>query len=277
MTQSIIRYIITLALGYLVGKGIITQSQSDSMLPSLAGDFAIIATGLVAVAWSFLEKATKGALDIYFPAKAATNPGQTTPLKLIPMALALGLGGASVLLMGCGATSVPISPVGTPAATTTSTASTAIEAALPLVRTGAAVATGAVLDFAVSQPSTRTKLANEMYASASAIYSMTGTGTFPTVAQFQANILAYGGSQADANYAQYSAAVAALYASYYPTLIAHPNIKTATDLLNAIAGGIEDATQSYVTTQPVVSLETPQNSSMALRVAQLMERASNRE
>jgi hypothetical protein len=116
---------------------------------------------------------------------------------------------------------------------------------LPLVRTGAAVATGAVLDFAVKQTGTRERLANEMYAAASAVYSLSG-GTFPTPAQFQANILVFGGTQTDANYAQFSSAIGALYAAYYPKLVTGDS-KTATDLLNAIAGGIEDATASYVT------------------------------
>ena len=131
-------------------------------------------------------------------------------------------------------------------ATSGTTASAVIEAALPLVRTGAAVVTGAVLDFAVQQSSTRTRLANEMYAAANAVYSMTG-GTFPSPAQFQTSILAFGGSQTDASYAQFSTAIAGLYASYYPKLITG-DAKTASDLLNAIAGGIEDATQNYVTT-----------------------------
>ncbi len=134
--------------------------------------------------------------------------------------------------------------------TTTSTASAVIEAALPLIRTGAAVATGAVLDFAVKQSSSRTRLANEMYSAASAVYSLTG-GAFPSPTQFQSTILAFGGSQTDAGYAQFSTAIAGLYASYYPKLAAG-DTKTASDLLNAIAGGIEDATQSYVTT-PVVA------------------------
>src|SRR5882757_5960732 len=84
-----------------------------------------------------------------------------------------------------------------------STASAVIEAALPIIRTGAAVATGAVLDFTVKQSSTRTRLANEMYAAANAVYSLSG-GTFPTPAQFQSSILVFGGSQADANYAQFA-------------------------------------------------------------------------
>jgi hypothetical protein len=122
-----------------------------------------------------------------------------------------------------------------------------------LIRTGAAVATGAVLDFAVKQSATRTRLANEMYAAANAVYSISG-GTFPTPTQFSATILAFGGTQADANYAQFSTAIAALYAAYYPKL-ATGDAKTATDLLGAIAGGIEDATQAYVTTPAVIGTQ----------------------
>ena len=134
----------------------------------------------------------------------------------------------------------------TPAAATgTGAASALIEAALPVIRTGASVATGAVLDFAVEQSGTRTRLANEMYSAASAVYSLSG-GTFPTTAQFQASVLAFGGSQTDASYAEFASAISSLYAAYYPKL-ATGDAKTATDLLNAIAGGIEDATQSYVT------------------------------
>ena len=152
-------------------------------------------------------------------------------------------------LTACGTTgSSASSTTGTAAATSSAgaTASAMIEAALPLIRTGASVATGAVLDFAVKQSSTRTRLANEMYAAANAVYSLSG-GVFPAPAQFESGILAFGGSQTDANYAQFSTAIAGLYAAYYPKLITG-DTKTATDLLNAIAGGIEDATASYVTT-----------------------------
>lgn len=144
-------------------------------------------------------------------------------------------------LTGCG-TSGTNGSATEPVAATSAT----IEAALPLIRTGAAVATGAVLDFAVKQSSTRTRLANEMYSAANAVYSLSG-GAFPTPAQFQASIVAFGGSQTDASYAQFSTAIAGLYSSYYPKLVTG-DTKTATDLLNALAGGIEDATQSYVTT-----------------------------
>jgi len=155
----------------------------------------------------------------------------------------------SCLILGltaCGTTG------GTSSTGAVATASATIEAALPLVRTGAAVATGAVLDFAVKQSATRTRLANEMYAAANAVYALSG-GTFPSPAQFESNIVTFGGSQADANYAQFSTAIAGLYAAYYPKLVTG-DTKTATDLLNAIAGGIEDATASYVTTPTPVSL-----------------------
>ena len=147
-------------------------------------------------------------------------------------------------LAACATTSSPDTP------SAAATGSGSLEASLPLVRTGAAVATGAVLDFAVKQAGTRTRLANEMYSAASAVYALSG-GTFPTPAQLQASILVFGGTQADANYAQFSSAIGALYAAYYPRL-ATGDTKSATDLLNALAGGIEDATASYATT-PVVA------------------------
>jgi hypothetical protein len=158
------------------------------------------------------------------------------------------LAAAMLGLAGCATTGTTTG--GT--STSISTGSAVIEAALPLIRTGAAVATGAVLDFAVQQSSTRTRLANEMYAAASAVYSLSG-GTFPTAAQFQSTVLAFGGSQADAGFAQFASAVSSLYAAYYPKL-ATGDAKTAGDLLNAIAGGIEDATQAYVTTPTTTSV-----------------------
>jgi hypothetical protein len=149
-------------------------------------------------------------------------------------------------LAGCGTTGSTATPTPADPSATPSETSQVVEAALPLVRTGAAVATGAVLDFAVTQSTTRTRLANEMYAAANAVYSLSG-GTFPSPAQFQSSIVAFGGSQTDASYAQFSTAIAGLYASYYPKLMTG-DTKTASDLLNAVAGGIEDATQTYVTT-----------------------------
>ena len=77
-------------------------------------------------------------------------------------------------LTACGTTGPSASSTGSAATTSSAggTASAVIEAALPLIRTGASVATGAVLDFAVKQSGTRTRLANEMYAAANAVYSL---------------------------------------------------------------------------------------------------------
>jgi len=174
----------------------------------------------------------------------------TTKMKCVVQA---GLTGLVLGLTACGTTGSSASSTTGNAATAPvgTTVSASIEAALPLIRTGAAVATGAVLDFAVKQSGTRTRLANEMYAAANAVYSLAG-GTFPAPGQFESSIRAFGGTQADANYAQFSTAIAGLYAAYYPKL-ATGDAKTAGDLLNAIAGGIEDATQAYVTTPASVA------------------------
>ena len=173
--------------------------------------------------------------------------------KKIQYLIQAGLTCVALSLTACGTTGTNASTTstGTAPAQGPAPATSKIEAALPLIRTGAAVATGAVLDFAVKQSSTRTRLANEMYAAANAVYALSG-GTFPSPAQFASNIVAFGGSQTDASYAQFSTAIAALYAAYYPKLVTG-DTKTATDLLNAIAGGIEDATQAYVTTPVATS------------------------
>lgn len=162
--------------------------------------------------------------------------------------LATGLICAAVLgLAGCASSGSGTStPSGGGSSTAPSSADVTIEAALPLIHTGAAVATGAVLDFAVKQDSTRTRLANEMYSAANAIYSLSG-GTLPTPEQFSLTILAFGGSQQDASYVQFISSISGLYSTYYAKATnGSASAKTATDVLNAIAGGIEDATQSYV-------------------------------
>ena len=171
--------------------------------------------------------------------------------KKIDYLFMAGLTCLILTLTGCGTTgssTTTTGGTGNAPAQGSAPATAVIEAALPLIRTGAAVATGAVLDFGVQQSSTRTRLANEMYAAANAVYSLSG-GMFPAPAQFESSILAFGGSQTDASYAQFSTAIGSLYAAYYPKLVMG-DTKTATDLLNAIAGGIEDATAAYVTTPP---------------------------
>jgi hypothetical protein len=241
--QVWLTWIFTKAVG-ICGAGLAAVGISTSHnTPALLAGVTMTAMQMALSWWN-----TRRALKAMPPAPKTVS---TWPLRA---ALAgLGLAGLTLGLAACGTTSATTATgtSGAPAATsssananTTSTASALIEASLPLIRTGASVATGAVLDFAVKQSSTRTQLANEMYAAASAVYSLSG-GTFPSTAQFQSSILAFGGSQADASYADFATAISSLYAAYYPKL-ATGDAKTASDLLNAIAGGIEDATQSYV-------------------------------
>jgi len=233
--QVWLTWIFTKALGIcgagLAAIGITTSHDTAALMAGVA-----LTALQVALSWWNTRRALK---------TAPPAPKTVSAWPLHAVVAALGLAGVSLGLAACGTTTGSSASSGTPPSATGGTASAIIEASLPLIRTGASVATGAVLDFAVKQSSTRTRLANEMYAAASAVYSLSG-GTFPTAAQFQANILAFGGSQTDASYAQFATAISSLYASYYPKL-ATGDGKTATDLLNAIAGGIEDATQSYVT------------------------------
>lgn len=156
-------------------------------------------------------------------------------LLLIPLLSCL-------LLVGC-ATSTSTTPTGTTVTTTTITPE-----ALALIQSGASIATGAVLDFAVTDPTQRAKLANEMYSAANAIYSLS-TGKLPTVAQFQSAILAFGGSQKDANYATFTTSVTALYSTYY-TKYNTGNVSNANQVLASLAAGIQSSTVSYVSITP---------------------------
>jgi hypothetical protein len=232
--QVWLTWIFSKALG-VCGAGLATIGITTSHdTPALMAGVTMTALHLALSWWN-----TKRALQITPPAPKMVS---TWPMRVAFAAAGLAL--FSLGLTACGTTTASSTTTSTPAATP-SAASTMIEAALPLIRTGASVATGAVLDFGVKQSSTRMQLANEMYSAASAVYSLSG-GTFPTTAQFQASIVAFGGSQTDASYADFATAISSLYAAYYPKLAAGDS-KTAIDLLNAIAGGIEDATQAYVT------------------------------
>jgi len=126
-----------------------------------------------------------------------------------------------------------------------------IESNLPMIRTGAAVAAGAYLDFGVQQDSTRIRLATQMNAAAATIASLS-VGTFPSPDQMKADVLAAGGSQSDVKYAQFASSVSGLYAQWYPQIVKGDS-KTAADLLNAVAGGIQDATDTYLTTPLTLS------------------------
>lgn len=123
---------------------------------------------------------------------------------------------------------------------------------LTLIQGGATVATGAILNFAVTQPTSRARLANEIYASGNAIYSLTG-GTLPNVQQFSSALVAWGVA-GDAQYAGYTTALTAIYQTYYQKYVG--GSITASNLaavLNALAAGAEAGAQAY-TTLPIQTI-----------------------
>lgn len=172
--------------------------------------------------------------------------GRTSPsVNLLPFALAFGLGVGCVLMTGCAATSIPTSTAGVPAATTTTTAVSPVT--LALIQTGATVATGAVLDFAVTQPSTRTQLANEIYSSANALYQASG-GTPLTPTALNALLVSWG-INGGAQYTQYVTAVDALYTTYYNKYVTSGSTSTQNfaAIVKALAAGAESGASAYAT------------------------------
>jgi hypothetical protein len=238
--QIWLTWLFTKALG-VCGAGLATIGITTSHnTPALMAGVVLTALQMAISWWN-----TRRALKVVPPAPT-TLRNWPAPSAM----MAMGLVAITFGLVACGTTATS-SAGSTATAASSGTGSNLIEDALPLIRTGASVATGAVLDFAVKQSSSRTRLANEMYSAANAVYSLS-SGTFPTAAQFQSSVLAFGGSQADAGYAQFATAISSLYSAYFPKL-ASGDAKTMTDLLNAIAGGIEDATAAYVSTPVTTS------------------------
>lgn len=148
-----------------------------------------------------------------------------------------------LFLTSC-ATTISTDPNG---ATTQVTVITPV--ALNLIEVGSSVAAGGVLNFAITDSTERIKVANQMYSAANAIYSLS-TGTLPTVDQFKQTILAFGGSDKDANYATFTSSLTSLYSNYY-TQYNKGNISNANQILASLAKGIQDATQSYVIVTPI--------------------------
>lgn len=145
-----------------------------------------------------------------------------------------------VLFVGCASTVSPTSSTGA----TTSTASIS-QSDLVLIQTGATIATGAVLQFVETTPSSRTSLANEIYSSANAVYSLS-TGQIPSAAQLNATILSFAGTNPAANYTQYASALTALYQSFLGKI--GTNGANAISVLGAIAQGAQSAAAAYTST-----------------------------
>lgn len=127
-------------------------------------------------------------------------------------------------------------------ATTGTNVTQTLENNLPLIRTGASVATGAVLQFAVKDASTRVRLANEIYSSATAINSL-ATGKIPTVAELKKTLNAWGTGDSPAEYASYVQSVSSLYGAWLGQLQGNPEL--AVKLLTAISQGAQDGALAY--------------------------------
>lgn len=119
-------------------------------------------------------------------------------------------------------------------------------ATLSLVQTGATVATGVVLNLAEKSASERTQLANQIYASASALYTLTG-GAVPSPAVFNSTLASYGVTGVS-QYTQYTQAIDALYAAYFDKYTAGSiSAQNVLAVINALATGAEAGASSYST------------------------------
>jgi hypothetical protein len=125
------------------------------------------------------------------------------------------------------------------------TVSTISDADLNIIQGAATVATGAVLQFLETTPSSRSDLANQIYASANALYSLS-TGVVPSGDQINATILSFSSSNPVANYTQYAAALSGIYAAELAKF--GPNSKNAIAILGAIAQGAQNGAKVYVST-----------------------------
>jgi hypothetical protein len=89
MTQSIVRYLLALVLGYAVHAGIVKTSDADTLTADITQAIALLISAAGLISWSALEKQAKGVLDKYV----------STPPKTV--AILIGLVGVSVGLTGC--------------------------------------------------------------------------------------------------------------------------------------------------------------------------------
>lgn len=147
----------------------------------------------------------------------------------------------ALLLQGCDPQPFPTpSPSPTPGAPIS-------PAILALIQTAATIATGAVLNFAVNQVSTKTQLANQIYSSANALYEASGgTPLTPTALAAILNSFSLGSV---AQYAQYVTGLQSLYTYYYDEYIANGSATSQSfaSIVNAIAVGAEAGAQTYET------------------------------
>ncbi len=231
-------------MGFLVAKGVITSTQADSILPTLAQDIALIVSGLVVVFWSYFEKASKGVLDAYFPPgkNSGSLPPSTRLLVLVLAPLAAGMS-----LVGCGSSgsTFTYTPSGGGAAVTITGFGAWCENNLTTIRAATKVTAEAGADFLINQGVTRTRIAGYVQSIVSILKPFL-SGQPVTQAQLDAAATPLQLDNADGAWDQIASPVLTLIGGYLVTL-EQENVptKVIVDVLTAVINGFEDAAAIY--------------------------------
>ena len=199
----------------------------------------------IAAAKAWYDHALSGLLFVPAPTEpnkivitqVQTQP--TNPLPSMKSATAMLLAILALGLSGCVTTQTPSTSNTTssgPAVVTISSLD------LGLIQTAATVATGAVLQFTESNSADRTNLANQIYSSANAAYSLS-TGNIPSATQINSTILSFAGSNPASNYSQYASALSGIYSAALSKF--GVSGKNAVAILGAVAQGAQAAASAY--------------------------------
>jgi len=112
----------------------------------------------------------------------------------------------------------------------------AVSDSIPYIQPITEAISVAALTLGIKDESERTEVANQMYAIAVGVRSLSG-GAVPTTEQLQAAIISFGGSRS--RYASLAQSVAGLYSSYFQSVKGDP--KLVLDVLEQLARGCENA------------------------------------
>jgi hypothetical protein len=188
---------------------------------------------------------------------------------------------ACLALAGCATSSdpsVPTSYVNSTGQTVNFTASeettlqycATVKANLATIQTGAALATGGWLTLAIKQPSTEQQDGTIAWQISSAIYSITN-GTMPPPSVFSSTVGDFTKNATDTTVVQdvgsLSSILSGTYTSYYNqlqkylattnnTYVQQQLVATGVEVLNAIAAGVQAATEQYAPATPAPTTTT---------------------
>jgi len=130
---------------------------------------------------------------------------------------------------------------------TTPTTTDPVAAYLPFIQTGAAIATGSIIQFAENSNTQRVNLANQLYSVSTALESLTGSGTVPSTAQLNITLKSFNTNVTVASqYQVFINALSALFSSYLPKISG--NAKYSDEVINALATGVNEGASTYAST-----------------------------